>query len=417
MKVTVNKEPNCRRLLEIEIPQEEVAARFNGLVAEYRAEASIPGFRKGKAPSDLVKKRYYESIKKDLTEKLMTDYFVRALKQEKMDKPYDAYIHEGDEVDETKPYKFKVMVETFPEFEPDGYKGLKTTKKVREVTDTDIDETLQYIQRSNAEYHPVERACHDQDLVVVDLIKKYDKMNRLDDKKLENVEVDLGGDGVLKEFKDGLKGMKIGEMKDIEVKYPDDYSDKLLAGNEVTYTAVVKEVKEIKLLELNDDFAKDYGQADSLDQLKKDIKQNLDEQASREANNDVKSDLIKQIVDKNKFEIPESMIENYLKSVTEDFKKRYKDVDELKLRQNYRQVGEDTIRWQFLFRKIAGKENLQVSEQDRAEWVKQFAAQYNMTEQTARESLGRAGKFEDIDDNLLERKVLDLIMENATISS
>jgi trigger factor len=190
-----------------------------------------------------------------------------------------------------------------------------------------------------------------------------------------------------------------------------------LAGNEVTYTAIVKEVKEIKLPELNDEFAKNYGPADTLDQLKNDIKQGLDDQASREATNNVKSDLIKQIVEKNRFEIPESMIEDYLKSVTEDFKKRYKDVDELKLRQNYRPVGEDTIRWQFLFRKIAGKENLQVSEQDRAEWVKQFAAQYNMSEQSAREALGKAGKFEDIDDNLLERKVLDFVMENAKISS
>jgi trigger factor len=222
---------------------------------------------------------------------------------------------------------------------------------------------------------------------------------------------------VLKEFKEGLRGMGIGEMKDIEIKYPEDYSDKQFAGNEVKYTAILKEVKEIKLPEINDEFAKNFAKMENLDKLKGEIKASLENQANNESENALKSDMIKQIVDNNRFDVPNSMVEKYLQSVTEDFKKRYKDVDELKLRQSYRGIGEDTIRWQFIMREIADKENIKVSQEDRAGWVKRFASMYNMTEQSAREALGKAGKFEDIDDSLLEKKVLDFIKENSKITS
>jgi trigger factor len=416
MKVTVNKEPNCRRIIDIEVPSEEVNAEISRLASEYRSQATIPGFRKGKAPMDVVRKRYSDSIKADAFENLVKKAYEDAVTKEKINAIEQPKLS-NIKFEENQPLAFRAEVEVLPDFKVTGYKGLKVTKKVREVTDNDVEETLKQIQRNHAEYFPVERSCHDQDLVVVDLIKKYDKAGRLEDEKLEDIEIDLGSDGVLKEFKEGLRGMSIGEMKDIEVKYPDDYSDKQLAGNEIKYTAMVKEVKEVKLPELNDEFAENYAQAESMDKLKDNLRETLKMQVEQEATNNVKSEIIQKVIEKNSFEVPESMVKRYLDSVTEDFKKRYKDVDDLKLRQSYRKIGEDTIRWQFIFRRIADVENVEVNEQDRAEWVKEFAGRYNMSEKTAREALGKAGKFQDIDENLLERKVLDYIMENSDISS
>ncbi len=415
MKVTVNTEPNCRRILDIEVPNEEISVEMDRLVMEYRAKASIPGFRKGKAPVDVVRKRYIDSIKMDAMENLVNKAYEEALDQEKIhaiEQPKLSNIQFEDE----KPLSFRAEVEVLPEFTVEGYKGLKAEKKVKETTDKDIDDTISQLQRQNAEYHPVERACHGEDLVVVDLVKKFDKMGTIKDDKMDGVEVDLGSEGVIKEFRDSLRGMSIGEMKDIEIKYPDDYTEKQLAGNEVKYTALVKEVKEIKLPELNDDFAKDFTQIETLDKLKEQIRENITMQSQMDAENELKSGLITQIVEKNRFDVPESMVDRYLNGVTEDFKKRYKDVDEVKLRQSYRPVGEDTIRWQFIFRRIADMENMTVTEEDRAGWVKEFAAKYNMPEDKAREALGKAGKFQEIDENLLERKVLQFIIENAEIS-
>lgn len=415
LKITVNTEPNCKRILEIEIPQENVAAEFEKQVMTYRSEATIPGFRRGKAPKDVVKKRFYDSIKADVLDSLVPKAYDEAIDKEKLNPIAQPKIANVD-FDENKSLKFRAELEIRPQFDPHGYKGLKFKKETRKVTDEEINEGLQRLQRKYAEYHPVERPCHDQDLVIVDLFKKYDKMGRIDSDKLENVEVNLGSESVLKEFKEGLKGMGIGEMKDIEVRYPDDYPDKQLAGNEVKYTALIKEVKEVKLPELNDDFAKNYAEMENFEALKKTVRETLEKQANQEADSILKSDMIGAIVKQNHFEVPESMIENYLKSIADDFKKRYKDVDELKLRQSYRPVGEDFIRWHFLYREIAKKENLVVAEQERADWVKQFASAYNMSEKSAREALGKAGKFEDIDDNLLERKVLDFVKENSEIT-
>lgn len=416
MKVTVNSEPNCRKILDIELPQEDVQAEIENQILQYRAKATIPGFRRGKAPLGLVRKQFIDNIKGDAFEALIPKAYDEAILQENI-RPVDQPKLSNVEFDEDKPLKFRAEIEVYPEFELKGYTNLKFTKKVKEVSDKDVTDALAYMQRQNAEFIPVERKCHDNDLAVVDLIKRYDKLNQLKDDKLENVEVDLGGESVLKEFKEGLRGMAIGEMKDIEIKYPDNYSDKQFAGNEIKYTAIVKEVKEIKLPELNDEFAVNFAKMESLEKLKSEIRENLVHQANSEADNALKGDMIKQIVDNNRFEVPNSMVEKYLQSVTEDFKKRYKDVDELKLRQSFRGIGEDTIRWQFILRQIADKENIKVSQDDRADWVKKFAGMYNMTEQTAREALGKAGKFEDIDDSLLEKKVLDFIKENSKITS
>lgn len=415
MKVTVNIEPNCRRILDIEVPHEEVAVEMDRLVMEYRAKASIPGFRKGKAPKEVVHKRYLDSIKLDAMENLVNKAYEDALTQEKIaaiDQPKLSNI----QFEDGKPLSFRAEVEVLPDFTVEGYKGLKAEKKIKPVDEKDIDDTIKQVQRQNAEYHPVDRACHGEDLVIVDLVKKYDKMGTIKDDKMDGLEVDLGSDSVLKEFREGLRGMGIGEMKDIEIKYPDDYNDKQMAGNEVKYTALLKEVKEIKLSEINDEFAKEYTGIETLDKLKDQIRENITLQNQMDAENALKSTLITQIIEKNRFEVPESMVDRYLKGVTEDFKKRYKDVDELKLRQSYRSVGEDTIRWQFIFRRIADMEDMSVTEADRVGWVKEFAAKYNMSEDKAREALGKAGKFREIDENLLERKVLEFIIENSEIS-
>ena len=416
MKVTVKIEPNCRRILEIEVPGDDIETEIKNQLFDYRSRAKIPGFRPGKAPLELVKSRFIDSIKADAIETVLPKALSDAIRQENLH-PIGEPVLSDIDFGDGKPLKFKARIEIRPEMKIKDYKGLKLERKVRQITDADIDESLKQLQKRYAEYFPVDRKCHDNDLVVVDLIKKYDKLKKIKEDKIENLEIDLENEQVLKEFKEGLRGMGVGEMKEIEVKYPEDYEDQNLAGNEARYMAVIKEVKEKKLPELNDEFAKNFAQLDSFEELKKKLRESLERKAEEDADQALKSDIIGRITKSNRFEVPESMIERYLQAVTEDFKKRYKEVDELQLRQSYRPVGEDTIRWQLIFREIAEIEKLTIDEKDRSEWVKQFARSFNMSEEAARESLGKAGKFEDIDDILLEKKVLDFIKENSKISS
>jgi len=416
VNVTLKVEPNCRRILEIEVPENEVSAEFENQYNLFRAKANIPGFRPGKAPMDLVKKRYGDSIKADVLEELVGKAVEEALTKENL-YPITRPKVSNMEFEDGKPLKFRAELEIKPEFSVNNYKGFQVKRTVREISDTDVDTYLKNLHNRAAEYIPVERKCHDDDLLIVDLIRKSELANGPKEEKTENVEIELGAEDVLQEFKEGLRGSSIGEMKEIEVVYPENYAEKSLAGYKVKYLVVVKEVKEKKLPPLDDEFAKRFPNIENLAALKTSIRDVLDKKANDDADLIVRNDIIKTIVEANKFEVPESMIENYLKSVTDDFKKRYKDVDELKLRQTYRPVGENSLRWQFIYYEIARVEKLKVGEEDRAQWVRDFAKAYNVTEEQARESLGKARKMDDIDDSILEQKVLDFIKQNITIAN
>ncbi|NLI14840.1 MAG: trigger factor [candidate division Zixibacteria bacterium] len=416
VNVTLKVEPNCKRILEIEIPENEVSAEFENQYNLFRAKANIPGFRPGKAPMDLVKKRYGDSIKADVIDELVDKAVKEALTQENL-YPISRPKISNMEFEYGKPLKFRAELEIKPEFTLNNYKGFKVKRSVREVTDTDVETYLKTLRDRSAEYIPVDRKCHDDDLLIVDLIRKSELPNGSKEEKTENVEIELGAEDVLKEFKEGLRGSSIGEMKEIEVVYPQDYGEEKLAGYKVKYLVIVKEVKEKKLPPLDDDFARRFPNTADLAALRTSVKEMLVKKANKDADLIVRNDIIKIIVEANKFDVPESMIERYLQSVTEDFKKRYKDVDELKLRQTYRPVGENSLRWQFIYYEIAKAEKINVSEEDRAEWVRDFARAYNITEEQARESLGRARRMDDIDDSILEQKVLDFIMQNITIAN
>jgi len=416
LKVTVKAEPNCKRIFEIEVPVEDVEAEYKNQLHQYRSKAKISGFRPGKAPIDMVKSRFHDNIKADVLETLVPKAFDEAIQKEEL-LPIGYPELSDIKYEDGQPLSFKAQIEVQPEIDLQKYTGHKFKREVKEVAEADVDEALKQLQNRYAEFTPVERKSHDNDLVIVDLIKKYDKLDKLKDEKLENVEIDMSAEHILKEFKENLQGMGIGEMKEIEIKYPDDFTDKQLAGNEVRYLAIIKEVKEKELPPLDDEFAKNHAQLESIEELKKRLRENLVQKSNDDADNILKGDIIKKIIENNRFEVPESLVEKYLKSVTEDFKKQYDDVDEFQLRQSYRPVGEDIIRWQYIYHRMAEKDNIKVSEEDRAEWIKKFAVVYNMSEKAARETLGKAGKFEEIDDTLLEKKVLDFIKENSKITS
>jgi trigger factor len=415
LKFTVKKELNCKRIVEVEIPKEDVDNEFNNQLLNYRSKAKIPGFRPGKAPAEIVKSRFSESIKADVLDSLIPKSLEDIFIKENITPIAQPELSSVD-FEDGEPLKFRAVVEVRPELDLKNYTGFQIKSQVSDVADSDVDQALKELQERYAEFFPVSRPCHESDLVIVDLVKKHDKLEKVKEDKFDNVEIDLGAEQVLKEFKEGLRGMNIGEMKEIEVNYPADYGNEHLAGNQVRYLTIIKEVKERKLPELDDEFARNFAKLENLNELKKAIRDNLIKKANDEADNAVRGEIISKVVENNRFEVPESLIEKYLKSVTEDFKKRYKDVDDFQLRQSYRPVAENTIRWQFIYREIADKNNIKVSETDRAEWIKGFARQYNMPEEKARASLGRAGKFDDLDDSLLEKKVLDFVKENSKIT-
>jgi trigger factor len=415
-KVTLKTEPNCKRILEIEIPQTDVASELEEHFAVYRSKANIPGFRPGKAPLEIVKKRFADEIKAEVIEELINKAVDEAIKKENfwpITRPKVSDIEFGD----NKPLTFKAEIEVKPEFEVKDYTGLEIQRDEHQVTDDEAGTYLKELHNKSAEYIPVERKSNSNDMVVIDVLKKTDTLGKIKDEKAENLSITLDAEDVIKEFKEGLSGAAIGEMKEIEVAYPENNSDKLLAGNRVKYLIMIKEIKEKKLAPLDDEFAKKFAESPDLDTLKKNLRENITKRFKEDADTAVRNEIIKKVVNNNRFDVPDSMVEKYLNSVIADFKKRYKDVDEVKLREAYRPVGQDNLRWQFLYYEIAKKESITVSEDDRTGWVRRFAQAYGVSEDEARENLGKARRFDDIDDSIIENKVLDFLINNAKITN
>jgi trigger factor len=414
LKVSLKEGQSWTRFLDVELPVEQVSTLFEMTYEDYRKRAKIPGFRPGKAPLGMVKQRYADDVKQDVLEALLPRAYEQALVQEKL-VPLNPPKLSDIDFGEGKPLKFRAEFEVRPVVEITKYIGFRIEKKIQTVGDKEIDESLQYLRDRMAEYIPVQRPAENGDLVIADLIKKHDKLSKLKEEKLENVEIELGSKGVLEEFQRGILGMRIGEMKDISVKYPDDYFDTNLAGDQILFLAVVKEIKKKVLPDLNDEFAANVAKSTNLAELRQKAREGLEHQAQDNATRALRNEVINRVVEANKFDVPISLLDSYLDSVVEDYKKRQEIVDEAAIRNQYRSLGENLIRWSYLYFEIARKEDIKVSADDRNKWVENFAKSYNMTTEAAREFLGKSKRIQDIDDSILEEKVLEFVINNSEI--
>jgi trigger factor len=231
---------------------------------------------------------------------------------------------------------------------------------------------------------------------------------------LENQMLELDNENTLAEFREGLKGARQDEKRDIRVDYPEDYPDEKFVGKSVTYAITVKEIKERVLPQLNDDFAKLLGQGETLLELKLKVREQLNANLQEDIKRSVKKQMIDQIVEQNAIDVPEIMMESYLKNVIEDYKKDGSDFDEAELREKYRPISVNAIRWYLLYHRMAQQEKVEVSPEDTENWVKRFAENYRMDVPKAKELLAKTGKASEIRDGILEEKVLEFLMSKAT---
>ncbi len=413
MKVNVTEEKAWKRVLEIEIPVEKVKGEFDTVYLEYQKKARVPGFRPGKAPLELIKKRYKDEVTKDVLENLLPEAYQEAVKQTSLI-PLTLPLLKDIEYQEGLPLKFKAHIEIRPEIEPKDYQGLQLKRKIIEIKEAHVHNTLNYLQDKNAELHSVEREAKDGDFLVVDL-EEIAEGEAKAKKKAENQTIWLKKENLLTEFYRGFSGAKAGEEKEIEAIYPQDYFEKNLAGKVIKYKAKVKEVKEKILPEINDDFAKSLGEYKSLEELKSKIKEDLKIKAKQDEEKDLANQVIKQVVENNSFEVPESLLDLYLDSVVEDLRKTYKKVDEEKIREQYRELGLARIRWEFIRQEIAKKEKIEATKEEIDKWVENFAKANSLELKQAKEFIAQNKKIEDIKDSILEDKVIGLIINSSKV--
>lgn len=410
LTVDVHQGKAWKRTLEIEVPKETVDEEFEAAYRKYKNEAKIPGFRKGKAPLEMVKRRFKDAIQKDVLETLVPRTYEDALSETDLSPISMPEVKEID-FEEGKPLKFKAEIEVKPEVDVKDYTGLQVTKRTQEVTDNDVEQSLKYLREDLAQLQPAEREAKYYDHLIVDLTKEQ-QGNKED---VKNHELVLDPHNMIKEFQDALLKAKAGEEREFEVDYPADFHNKKLAGNKVGYKISIKEIKEKILPEANDEFAKSVGKFETLDQLKEKIREGLLQKARRNAEMELKNELVNEVIKRNPFEVPDTLFDYYMEALTKDLKEKYKKVDEKKVREDYKDVAIGHIKWDFLFHQIVEKEKIEVTREDMDAWVEHFARDYKMKPEDARKLVESPSQIKKIREELLEKKVLDFLRKSAQV--
>ena len=432
MKTEVVDVSPTRKELKIEIPAEEVRAEYDRVSDQYARAASVPGFRKGHAPRNVVRTRYKNEIRGEVVQNVVPRAVERAVLEHDLNVIGEPDIHldngEGLEKLGAAPIALHVHVEVLPEVTLGEYKGLEVGRRVRPVTDEMIDEIVADLRESSASLQPVEdRPAREGDTVTVNFTGKYLDPPEEEDIKAEDVDVVIGGEGVLPVFSEQLAGTQADDSRTFTVKYPEDFSSKGLAGKEIEYTATVTAVRRKELPELNDEWAKSLGEegVETVEQLRARLREQLEERARVESEHRLRDEVMAKLSAAHPFDVPESLVQHQTRRLLENAVRDMvsRGIDPRGQDFNWETLGgmfagqaREDVRGSLLINQIAERENIEVSEEEIAREIEAIAAATRQTPEQVRAVLTKQGGERSIADRLRHRKALDLLVENARVS-
>jgi trigger factor len=413
---------STKREIAVEIPAAEVNRETEALIQKYQKMARLPGFRKGHVPASIIRQRFAEDIKTDVVESLVPRYFrqeagKQGLVPVSQPRVTDLHIHEGE------PLRFKASFEVLPEIQVEGYKELRANKPVIVVTDEEVEQAFHRLREQHATFAAIEgRALADGDFAQVALDGRP-RTGEGQPVHMDDVLVEIGGKNTMPEFTENLRGAGAGDEKTFEVKYPEDSSDKRLAGHTFDYTLKVLSLKRKNLPELNDDFAKEVGEFAGLADLKQRIRENMESEKTHTAEREAKDQLVAELVKRNDFEVPEAMVERQidvrlergLRALAaqgmrpEDMKK----MDMNRLRAGQRAQAVQEVKASLLLDKVADLEKVEVSDEEIDQEIEALAAQTKQTSDAVRARLTRDGALDRIRSRIRNEKTLSLLYHQS----
>lgn len=422
MSPTETKESSTKREIEVEIPAQEVSRQTEVLIQKYQKVARLPGFRTGHVPPSIIKQRFSEEIKTDVVEALVPRYFrqeTERLGMHPISQPRvtDLHLHDGE------PLRFKAAFEVLPEVKVEGYKDLRADKPEITVTDADVEQAVSDVREQHASFHPVEgRPLADGDFAQVSL----DGTPKAGDGQpvhMDEVLVEIGGKNTMPEFIEHLRGANVGDERTFDVNYPQDAQDQRLAGKTFSYTVKVQAIKQKTLPELNEEFAKQLGEFANIDEVKKRIREQIEFERTHQAEREAKDKLVAELVRRNEFEVPESLIEHQIDIRLERglralaaqglTAEQMKKMDLQRLRVGQREQAIQDLKASLLLEKVADEEKVQVSDEELDQEVEALAKQAKQTVEAVRARLTRDGGLDRIRTRIRNEKTIDLLYRQS----
>ena len=431
MKTELKEISPTRKQIDIELEPETVRAVYDRISDRYAKSANVPGFRPGHAPRGVVRTRFKDQIRTELLRELIPDALQKAVVEHKLEPLGEPELNlensEGLSELGEKPISFTVNVEVLPEIKLGTYKGIEATRRTRPVNDEDVDRVIESLRENSATLEPVEdRGAQPGDTITANFHGKFLSDPAAEPIKVEDVDVVLGGEGVVQEITDNLTGAKPDDEKTFTVDYPAEFSAKGLAGKQVEYTVKVSAVRITELPELDDEWAQSLGdEIESLDQLREKVRADLEARAKNDAEGRVRTGLLRKLVETHEFELPERLLEHqtqhHYESVVRDMigqgiDPRHPELDWDKARSSLKQQASFDLRSSLLLERLADEEKIEVSDQDIDDEINAIAVASKQAPEQVRAILTKQDGERSIAGRLRNRKALDVLMANANVT-
>ena len=423
MKTDYQDVSETQKRITIEIPSDVVDKEIDRVTKGYSKQARLPGFRPGKVPPSVIKQRFKDQILHDVMHALIPRAIEDSLTERGVE-PVDTPNVKDVDLKEGQPLKFTAAFETLPPFDPGDLSTISLRQPSSSLEPDAVEQTLARLRDRAARLEPVEgRPAAEGDTLIADL-DRTDAKGETDHH--DAVPIEIGAAANPPGFDAHLIGLAPGDDRTFTVRFPDDYAVKELAGSEVTYTVKVKELRHRILPDIDDEFAKDLGEFETLDALRERIEKDLTEEAEASAKREVRNDLLKQLAQRVTFTVPQSLVDREIDRRLEEFARRLMEqgvdprqanVDWAQFREAQRGPARDAVAGALVLDEIARRENLVVSAEDIDKEIEQYATRSGRTPAVVRAQLEKDGGMARLHAGLRREKAVDYAMSRAKMTA
>jgi trigger factor len=426
MQVNVEQLSSVKKKISFEIPVERVTAEIEKVFSGIRKRAVIPGFRKGKAPQGLIRKTYQDQVEGDVVKNLFNESYFKYLQDNSIN-PVAYPVIDAEALVEGAPFKYTATIEVYPEVSVKEYEGFEVVREKFSADETAVDNRIQQMRDNLSQLKPVEdaRPAQTGDFVIIDFVGFVDG-EHLEGGDARDHQLELGSNSFIPGFEDQVAGMKVGEEKRVTLAFPEQYHNAELSGKPVDFDVTLKEIKVKVVPELDDAFAQEFGDFKTLDELKAKVGETLEKQERDRIEREFKDSLIKVLVEKNDFELPDAMIDRQLASMLENTKQRLQyqnlslemmGMDENRYKEQFRSVAESQVKGALLLHELAEKVGTEVSESDIEARLRKISEESGQDyDRISTYYMKNADAKNSLEEQVREEKVLDLIAAKAKVT-
>lgn len=426
MKTSLEKISSVRHALKVEVPAETVAKGFEEAAKKLKADVKIPGFRKGKVPDNIIAQRFGEDLESEAVKWVVVHTFSDAVKEANAVFIGDPEFAPEGKIAKDKPFTYKAHFDVYPEYEADGYAGLKLEREKFTVTDEEVESELKRLQTQMTQLEPVSDGEVGPGMIAMIDFKGTADGKPFQGSEAENYVVDFGSGHLLEEIEVKIKGMKASEERDIKFTYPEKYFKKEVAGKEGAFKVKVKDVRRKIVPELNDEFAKELGKFATLDEVRKDLREKIAAYKESVVKSWLRDRTIRQLIEKNqKLEVPLTMIQaeinNMLEQMDRNLRAQGKSLADQKVdakefvRANEKEAA-DRARGYIIMSTISKKENITATDEEIEERLKTIAAQNRQPLAKAKEHFEKNKLMPQLKSQIIFEKTLDFVLDKAKIT-